>query len=206
LQADEEIRSMTQAKPDAAVLAQRPKRADARRNYELLVSAARDAFAEDGTKASLEDIARRAQVGIGTLYRHFPTRQHLLEAVYVDEVEAMCRSAAGLADLPPWDALVEWLHQFVRYAATKRALAEGMLASVDQDAEVFRSSREAINTAGDALLGRAQAAGVVRPDTSFTDVGRMVAGIAGIRAAEPEQIERILDVALDGLRYRPPGA
>jgi AcrR family transcriptional regulator len=206
LQADEEIRSMTQARPDAAVLAQRPKRADARRNYEALVSAARDAFAEDGTKASLEDIARRAQVGIGTLYRHFPTRQHLLEAVYVDEVEAMCRSAADLADLPPWDALVDWLRQFVSYAATKRALAEGMLASIDQDAEVFRSSREAINTAGEALLGRAQAAGVVRPDTSFTDVGRMVAGIAGIRTAEPEQIERILDVALDGLRYRPPGA
>jgi AcrR family transcriptional regulator len=206
LQADEEIRSMTQARPDAAVLAQRPKRADARRNYEALVSAARDAFAEDGTKASLEDIARRAQVGIGTLYRHFPTRQHLLEAVYVDEVEAMCRSAADLADLPPWDALVGWLRQFASYAATKRALAEGMLASIDQDAEVFRSSREAINTAGEALLGRAQAAGVVRPDTSFTDVGRMVAGIAGIRTAEPEQIERILDVALDGLRYRPPGA
>jgi AcrR family transcriptional regulator len=196
---------MTQAKPDA-VLAQRPKRADARRNYEALVSAARDAFAEDGTNASLEDIARRAQVGIGTLYRHFPTRQHLLEAVYVDEVEAMCRSAADLGDLPPWDALVEWLHRFVSYAATKRALAEAMLASVDQDAEVFRSSREAINTAGDALLGRAQAAGVVRPDTNFTDVGRMVAGIAGIRTAEPEQIDRILDVALDGLRYRPAGA
>jgi len=118
----------------------------------------------------------------------------------------MCRSAADLADLPPWDALVDWLHQFVQYAATKRALAEGMLASIDQDAEVFRASREAINGAGEALVGRAQAAGVVRPDTSFTDVGRMVAGIAGIRTTEPEQIERILDVALDGLRYRPPDA
>ncbi|WP_243420777.1 helix-turn-helix domain-containing protein [Micromonospora globispora] len=88
------------------VFARRPKRADARRNYEALVAAAREAFGERGTSASLEEIARRAQVGIGTLYRHFPTRQELLEAVYVDEVEALCRSAAELADLPPWDAFV----------------------------------------------------------------------------------------------------
>ncbi|MEA2340129.1 MAG: hypothetical protein QOG11_206 [Solirubrobacteraceae bacterium] len=191
---------MTQAKPDA-VLAQRPKRADARRNYEALVSAARDAFAEDGTNASLEDIARRAQVGIGTLYRHFPTRQHLLEAVYVDEVEAMCRSAADLTDLDPWDALVTWLRQFVGFAATKRALADEMMATIDKDAEVFVACRTAITAAGEMLLGRAQEAGVVRPDTNFTDVGRMVGGIASIRTAEPGQIGRILDVALDGLRY-----
>jgi AcrR family transcriptional regulator len=186
---------LTPATPDAAKLPQRPKRADARRNHEALVAAARDAFAEDGG---------RAKVGIGTLYRHFPTRQHLLEAVYVDEVEAMCRSAADLENLPPWDALADWLHQFVRYAATKRALFEGMIAA-DRDAEVFRASREAITTAGETLLQRAQAAGDVRPDTSFADVGRMVAGIAAIPAG-PEQIERILDVALDGLRYRPPAA
>jgi AcrR family transcriptional regulator len=196
---------LTPATPDAAKLPQRPKRADARRNHEALVAAARDAFAEDGAGASLEDVARRAKVGIGTLYRHFPTRQHLLEAVYVDEVEAMCRSAADLENLPPWDALADWLHQFVRYAATKRALFEGMIAVVDRDAEVFRASREAITTAGETLLQRAQAAGDVRPDTSFADVGRMVAGIATIPAG-PEQIERILDVALDGLRYRPPAA
>jgi AcrR family transcriptional regulator len=195
---------LTPATPDAAKLPQRPKRADARRNYEALVAAARAAFAEDGADASLEDVARRAQVGIGTLYRHFPTRQHLLEAVYVDEVEAMCRSAADLEDLPPWDALADWLHQFVRYAATKRALFEGM-AAADRDAEVFRASREAITTAGETLLQRAQAAGAVRPDTSFGDVGRMVGGIAAVPAG-PEQIERILDVALDGLRYRPPAA
>jgi ethanolamine utilization microcompartment shell protein EutL len=92
----------------------------------------------------------------------------------------------------------------VRYAATKRALFEGMIAA-DRDAEVFRASREAITTAGETLLQRAQAAGAVRPDTSFGDVGRMVGGIAAVPAG-PEQIERILDVALDGLRYRPPAA
>jgi AcrR family transcriptional regulator len=188
----------------ATGLAQRPQRADARRNYEKLLTAAGEAFAENGTAASLEDIARRADVGIGTLYRHFPTRQDLLEAVYIDEVEEMSRAAADLTDLEPWDALVTWLHQFVRYAATKRALADEMMATVDRDAEVFVACRTAITAAGDLLLRRAQEAGGVRPDTNFTDVGRMVAGIAAIRTADPGQIERILDVALDGLRYTAP--
>jgi AcrR family transcriptional regulator len=190
----------------ATGLAQRPRRADARRNYEKLLAAAGEAFAENGTAASLEDIARRADVGIGTLYRHFATRQDLLEAVYIDEVEEMSRAAADLTDLEPWDALVTWLHQFVRYAATKRALADEMMATIDQDAEVFVACRTAITEAGSMLLRRAQEAGVVRPDTNFTDIGRMVAGIAGIRTADSGQIERILDVALDGLRYRAPGA
>jgi AcrR family transcriptional regulator len=188
----------------ATGLAQRPQRADARRNYEKLLTAAGEAFAENGTAASLEDIARRADVGIGTLYRHFPTRQDLLEAVYIGEVEEMSRAAADLTDLEPWDALVTWLHQFVRYAATKRALADEMMATVDRDAEVFVACRTAITAAGDLLLRRAQEAGGVRPDTNFTDVGRMVAGIAAIRTADPGQIERILDVALDGLRYTAP--
>jgi AcrR family transcriptional regulator len=199
------IRPMTEATTTQATgLAQRPKRADARRNYDKLLAAAGAAFAENGTAASLEDIARRADVGIGTLYRHFATRQDLLEAVYIDEVEEMSRAAADLADLEPWEALVTWLHQFVRYAATKRALADEMMATIDQDAEVFVACRTAITEAGNMLLRRAQEAGVVRPDTNFTDVGRMVAGIAGIRTADSGQIERILDVALDGLRYRAP--
>jgi AcrR family transcriptional regulator len=185
----------------ATGLAQRPKRADARRNYEKLLAAASDAFADLGTAASLEDIARRAGVGIGTLYRHFPTRQALLEAVYIDEVEEMSAKASDLGDLEPWDALVTWLRQFVRFAATKRALADEMLNTMDAEAPVFVSCRAAITEAGDMLLQRAQASGDVRPDTSFTDVGRMVAGIASIRTADPGQIERILDVALDGLRY-----
>ena len=193
------------AETDVTALAPRPQRADARRNYEKLVSAAREAFAEDGTSASLEDIARRAQVGIGTLYRHFPTRQHLLEAVYLDEVEAICRSAADLADLEPWDALVTWLRQFVGFAATKRALAQEMLGTIGSDAEVFRTCRVAISSAGDGLLGRAQAAGAVRADASFIDIARLLGGIASIDS-DPEQIERILDIVIDGLRYQAPSA
>ena len=180
----------------------RPKRADARRNYEKVVAAAREAFAAGGASTSLEEIARSAQVGIGTLYRHFPNRQALLEAVYVDEVEELCRSADGLAELPPWDALVAWLHRFVGYLATKHALAGELLNYVDRDAEVFKSSRAALFAAGEPLLERAQKAHAVRTDTDLTEVIQMVGGIAKIQASDPAQINHILDMALDGLRYR----
>ena len=134
-----------------------------------------------------------------------PTRQHLLEAVYLDEVEAICRSAADLADLEPWDALVTWLRQFVGFAATKRALAQEMLGTIGSDAAVFRTCRVAISSAGDELLGRAQAAGAVRADASFIDIARLLGGIASIDS-DPEQIERILDIVIDGLRYQAPSA
>jgi AcrR family transcriptional regulator len=198
---------MTDTQPDVTpALSERPKRADALRNYEKLLVAAGEAFAEDGASASLEDIARRAGVGIGTLYRHFPTRQHLLEAVYIGEVEEMARSAADVADLPPWDALATWLRRFVSYAATKRALGAELLAYTDADADVFQKCRTAIVTAGDALLERAQKAGVARTDTTFVEVGRLVGGLSAIRGAEPGEIDRLLDIVLDGLRYRPPAA
>jgi AcrR family transcriptional regulator len=180
----------------------RPQRADARRNYEKVVTAARNAFAEGGAATSLEEIARRAQVGIGTLYRHFPNRQALLEAVYVDEVEAMCRSAADFADLAPWEALAAWLHGFVGYMATKQALAQELLDYVDRDAPVFQSCRTALFAAGEPLLKRAQEARVVRADTNLHEVIQMIGGIAKIPTSEPGQIDHILDIALDGLRYR----
>jgi len=186
--------------PNTDVLAERPKRADARRNEEKLLTAAREAFAERGAETSLEDIARRAEVGIGTLYRHFPTRPALLEAVYTDEVEQICRSADDFAALEPWEALTAWLRRYAGFAATKHALFAELLPYIGQDAEVFQSCKTAIRTTGDALLQRAQEAGVVRPDVTFMDVARMVGGIATIRMAEQDEIERILDVALDGLR------
>jgi AcrR family transcriptional regulator len=188
---------------ESRVIQSRPKRADARRNYDKLIEAAREAFTERDTSASLEDIARRAGVGIGTLYRHFPTRQALLEAVYVDEVEALSRSAAELADRPPWDALVEWLRAFTRYAATKRAISEELLAHMSPEATVFQTCRVAIMQAGQPLLRRAQAAGVVRPDAQIMDVIRMMGSIAVIPNADPEQLRRIFDIALDGLRAHP---
>jgi AcrR family transcriptional regulator len=176
----------------------RPQRADARRNFDALLGAAREAFAERGTEASLEDIARSAGVGIGTLYRNFPTRQHLFEAVYVGEVEELCRSAEEAAQLPPWEALDAWLRRFVRYTATKRAIYEAL----SRDSEIVRSCRTAIFAAGQPLLARAQEAGEVREDLGFDDLLRLISGITAARVADDEQRERILTIALDGTRAR----
>lgn len=180
----------------------RPKRADARRNYDKVIAAARDAFAAGGAATSLEEIARRAEVGIGTLYRNFPNRQALLEAVYLDEVEALCASVADYHDLPPWEALVSWLHRFVEYMVTKQALAPELLDYTGRDAAVFRNSRAALFAAGQPLLERAQHAGAVRGDTDLSEVIQMVGGIAKISVTDPGQIDHILGIALDGLRYR----
>jgi AcrR family transcriptional regulator len=181
---------------------QRPQRADARANRDKLVAAARALFTDKGTSAPLEEVAERAGVGIGTLYRHFPTRQALLEAVYVDEVEAMARAAADLAELPPWEALSQWLHQYVGFAATKRALNEALLET-DPNSDVLFTCRTAITGAGTTLVERAQGAGAVRADTNFIDIVRMVGAIAMVPTEDPEQTQRLLELALDGLRYQP---
>src|SRR5579871_592801 len=171
----------------------RHMRADALRNYDKLIAAAREAFAEGGAATSLEAIARRAGVGIGTLYRHFPTRQALLEAVYVGEVEGLCRSAAECAELEPWEALAGWLRRFAGYVATKYALAEELFAYIDRDSELFRSCRVACFEAGEPLLERAQRARAVRDDVDFGEVIQMIGGIAKIPTTDPGQIDRILD-------------
>jgi AcrR family transcriptional regulator len=194
---------MTSPQTEPVQLSKRPKRADALRNYEKLLAAAREAFTEADRSASLEDIARRAGVGIGTLYRNFPTRADLVEAVYVDEVEALSRSAAELAGLEPWEALTAWLQRFVGYVATKQALADELFAVAERDAAVFAGSRAMLHTAGEPLLRRAQEAGIVRPDVTIDEVVRMVGGIAKIPADDPADVQRLLAVALDGLRYRP---
>jgi AcrR family transcriptional regulator len=185
---------------DLTSLAPRPKRADARRNYDKLVAAARAAFAEEGSDATLEEISKRAGVGIGTLYRHFPRREDLLEATYLGGVEEISAAAVKYAELSPWEALTGWLGEFVSFAATKRALAEEMFTYLDRDAPVFNGCRVAIYGAGEPLLQRAQAAGEVRDDVDISDVTKMISGIAGLRSTEPEQIERLVAIALDGLR------
>jgi AcrR family transcriptional regulator len=181
-------------------LAERPKRADARRNYDKLVTAARAVFAEQGSDATLEEIAKRAGVGIGTLYRHFPARENLVEAAYYDGVEEVCAAVARHEGEEPWEALRGWLLELVTFASTKRVLADEMFAVMDRDAVVFRTCSGAIYDAGEPLLERAQAAGVVRDDVDISDVTKMVAGIAGLRTVGPDQIRRIVGIALDGLR------
>lgn len=186
-----------------AQLVQRPKRADALRNYEKLIAAAREAFTQADRGASLEDIARRAGVGIGTLYRNFPTRAALIEAVYVDGVEGLATSATELADLDPWEALTTWLHRFVGYVGTKQALMDELFATGEDNAEVFATCRTALLTAGEGLLQRAQEAGVVREDLTMSEVIRLVGGIAKMPATDDVDAERLLTLALDGLRYKP---
>jgi AcrR family transcriptional regulator len=193
---------MTTTNASPQIQLARPKRADARRNYEKVLAAAREAFAEGGESTALEEIARRAGVGIGTLYRHFPNRQALLEAVYVNEVEEVCRSAAELDGADPWEALAGWFERLIAYLATKRALAHELLNYLDMDASLFQDCRASLFAAGEPLLRQAQEAGVVRPDVDFSDVMHMVMGIAKIPASDPSQVDHILRIALDGLRYR----
>ncbi len=118
----------------------RTKRADARRNFDAVLEAAREAFATHGTDASLEDIARQANVGIGTLYRNFPTRQDLLEAVYAGEVQELCLGAQAVTELEPWEAFTTWVDQFARYVPTKLAL----LQALNKDSEIFRACKNAM--------------------------------------------------------------
>ena len=174
----------------------RPQRADARRNFDALLAAAREVFSEQGADASLEDVARRAGVGIGTLYRNFPTRRDLFERVYIGEVEDLCGAAQEVADLPPWEALTAWLGRFVGYMATKRAMMEALSA----ESTVFAACRAEMYGAGGPLFERAQAAGAVRPDVTFDDLVRMLSGITSARFADDAQRDRVLQIALDGVR------
>jgi AcrR family transcriptional regulator len=181
-------------------------RADARRNYERLLAAAEQAFTEYGADASLDEIARRAGVGSGTLYRHFPTRDALLEAVFGDSVERLCASADELAaTLPAQEALVAWLLALVRHTTTFHGLASTLMAcSTDESSPLYRSCHS-ISATMTALLDRAKAAGAVREDLAPGDLGALVHGIAMATEAapgDPSFPERMLGLTLDGLRPR----
>jgi len=197
----------TTAADRAPRLTRRPMRADARRNYERLLVAARTAFTEHGADASLDDIARRAGVGPGTLYRHFPTRQALLEAVYRDGVEAICGRAYELLDaMPPEEALAAWLRAMADYVATKRGLAMALVASLGEEgSKLFASCKQAMIAAGTAVLDAAKDAGAVRPDIDIKDVLKLVHAIGAATEQAPQDADRLLSLVLDGLRRREPG-
>jgi AcrR family transcriptional regulator len=179
-------------------------RADARRNRDRLIAVAREAFAEHGADASLDDIARRAGVGPGTLYRHFPTRMALLEAVYRDTVEALCAEADDLLTSPsPGGALAKWLRSFLAYAVTKRGLAKALMAASDERPSFFAACHDMIGDAGTALLARAQAAGAVRPDVQLWDLLKLISGIAMTCEQAPDlevTADRLLALVMDGVR------
>ncbi|HEY3561133.1 MAG TPA: helix-turn-helix domain-containing protein [Kribbella sp.] len=183
----------------------RPTRADAARNYDRLVTAARETFAEHGTETSLEEIARRAGVGIGTLYRRFPNRTALLEAVYVEEIQSVCDRAYDFdRELEPFEALAAWLRSFLGYGLSKGSLAQELTVALGKDSPFFQSCKVNVQEAGKLLLDKAKAAGEVRPELELPDILRLVGSINMGRETEPEQAHRLLDIVLCGLRPAAP--
>lgn len=180
--------------------ATKPMRADARRNYQALVEAARKVLGEEGISASMEAIARQAGVGVGTLYRHFPQRIDLIEAVYRDDVDALAAAAERAGDLPPWEALEHWLSAFVAYGKAKRVLLNELHEAFEKNPALKSESRQRINAACDTVLARAQAAGVARRDVTGEDVMQLVSPMCVSATLADGQAERLLAVALDGLK------
>jgi AcrR family transcriptional regulator len=175
-------------------------RADARQNRARLVAAATEAFAERGADAPLEDIARRAGVGIGTLYRHVPTRLDLQAAVFRSQVDAVCGEADALLSGPTSEqAFVGWMHALAGYLASKRGLSKALIDGLGMESELMRSCSLTMRDATDRLLKRAQDAGVIRPDVDAMDVMRLVHGVAVAGEKAPDQVSRLLGFMLDGL-------
>ncbi len=181
----------------------RPLRADASRNRARLVDAARAVFAEKGTAATVEEIAKAADVGVGTFYRHFPRRIDLVEAVYLDDVEGLVTLARELEQAPPWDALAGWLEGFVRYAQSKRTFLAELHEAFEKTPDLMLQSREKIATSVGVLLARAQQDGVVRADLDQHDLMQLVGGMCMARNATLEQNQRLLRFVLDGIRSQP---
>jgi AcrR family transcriptional regulator len=176
-------------------------RADAQRNLERLLLAAREVLRESGAEASLEEIARRAGVGIGTLYRRFPTRLSLLEAVYREDVDSLGAQAQRLIeDEEPWTALEKWVWVLLDYVATKRALFQALVDAVGRDSDLLTHSRRAVNDAAAAVLHHAQDAGVARKDVEASDLLRLVGGCTMMGELDPAQQERVVSIVLGGIR------
>ncbi len=195
---------MSTSDPPYPSIAERTLRADARENREKLLRAASSRFAADGSDVALETIARAAGVGIGTLYRHFPTRQALIEAVYRSEVDRLCASAGELlARLPADVALAEWMERFVAYAATERGLSGALKSAASSPSDLFGATRERLLTAIGSLLGAGIATGRIRADVTAEDVLTSINAVWMI-ASEGEpwatQARRVLALLMDALR------
>ncbi|HZU71214.1 MAG TPA: helix-turn-helix domain-containing protein [Acidimicrobiales bacterium] len=179
-------------------------RADARRNYERLVEAARKVFADQGSSASMEAVAKQAGVGVGTLYRHFPKRIDLVEALWREDVDMLVAAPEqGLADLEPWDALEAWLRAFVAYARTKRVFLAELHEAFEKQPDMKSASRERIHQAAERVLTRAQAAGAARSNLAADDLMQLISPICTSATITTEQVDRVLPVILDGLRPSP---
>lgn len=182
----------------------RRRRADAQRNYERLLAEAETVFQEQGTEASLEEIARRAGVAIGTLYAHFPNRHALLGALLRDRHEALFTLGDKLlsAAPPPFEALTRWMRAVAEHGAVYNGLAEELLGSLDDESSELNAACKRMSAAGGALTDRAHAAGAIRADTSTDDVFALVSAAAWLRGqiSDNAQAERLLTVFFNGLR------
>ncbi|MEV7966814.1 helix-turn-helix domain-containing protein [Sphaerisporangium sp. NPDC088356] len=183
----------------------RPLRADARRNRDRLLDVAVLAFSKDGPDVTLDAIAKAAGVGIGTLYRHFPSREALIEAAYRNELTRLCDAAAELLrTMPPDEATRTWMDHFVDYMTTKRGMADALRAVIASGGNPYEQSRDRLVAAISMLLQAGAAAGTVRSDTEPGDVLASLGGVS-LAAGEPaqrDQARRLLDLLMDGLRYR----
>lgn len=192
----------------AAPAGARAVRADAKRNREKLLAAAGQVFSgQDAADASLEAIARQAGVGIGTLYRHFPTRLDLLEAVYRNEVESLTSGVDELlADNPPDVALAVWMQRFVGLVAVKRGLAAAMKEVVAADSEVFAYCHGLVREAISRLVAAAVDTGAIRADADPHDLMRAMIGVCSVgdQAGWQDRAVRLIGLLIDGLRYRAP--
>jgi AcrR family transcriptional regulator len=190
--------------------APRPLRADAQRNYDLLLAAADAEFTEHGAVASLEDIARRARVGIGTLYRHFPTRDDLIAAVLCASTEAVVARGGALLTAPgPAKQLSTWIRGLVDHVTTYRGLTAALANSYVTEAGTrLCANCDAITAAGAALLSRAQAAGEIRSDANIREVilSAHAAAWIGEQTKDPGAVDRLLGILFDGLRASVPRA
>ena len=175
------------------------RRADAERNREKVLAAAREAFADAGAEVSMAEVARRAGVGMATLYRNFPGRRDLLEALYTGEVDAVVAAAAAAEGDDPAARLDAWLRRFVAFSASKGPIASELLTHVDAENPVFDGSRSRVLAAGRPLLEAAQAAGDVRDDLTLEQVLDMLIAIARVPGG-PEYTAAIVATALAGLR------
>ncbi|MCM2388226.1 TetR/AcrR family transcriptional regulator [Streptomyces albipurpureus] len=184
--------------------AQPPQRTDARLNRERLLATAQEVFAEAGPEASLNEIARRAGVGPGTLYRHFPNRSALLTAVLRDRIETLCETAEELLSAESADdALAQWLHGFLAHARLNKGMGGALM--IEEPAALGIDCHQLILHSAAALLSRAQQQGTARADLSADDVIRLVVGIAlsTARTEDPGQPDRLLALVLDAA-HRPP--
>jgi AcrR family transcriptional regulator len=191
---------------DHSFTTMRSPRADAVRNRERLLEAAKAVFSAGGPDASLEAVARRAGVGIGTLYRHFPTREALYEAVYRREVEHLADLAEKLkAEAAPAEALRRWLRSNVEFVATKKGMSQALALAAHSTSELIAYSYDRLTKAVGALLDRAIAAGEIRDDIGPEDVLRALVGMCYMRDQPgwQESVLRLVDVFVDGLGSRP---